>query len=106
MIWYCPDESVTVDRDFSISAGLDASTRTPGSTAPELSFTTPVMDACAYAATGSSVSHRQIAILLGSACLIGASCRLVDDRLAFAKREIGGRMLRRPMVPCNHYARS
>ena len=29
--------------DFSISAGLDASTVTPGSTAPEASLTTPVM---------------------------------------------------------------
>ena len=30
MIWYGPDPSVTVDRVFSISAGLEASTVTPG----------------------------------------------------------------------------
>ena len=37
---YCPEPSVTTVRTFSISAGLDASTVTPGSTAPEASVTT------------------------------------------------------------------
>jgi hypothetical protein len=37
-------------RDFSISAGLDASTVTPGITPPEVSRTTPAMlDVCADA---------------------------------------------------------
>ena len=35
-----------------MSAGLAASTVTPGSTAPDESFTTPVMDAWAYAEAG------------------------------------------------------
>src|SRR5688500_17114195 len=48
----CP--SVTAVRTFSIRAGLDASTVTPGSTAPEESFTTPVIDACANTADGRS----------------------------------------------------
>ena len=41
-------------RAFSISAGLDASTVTPGSTAPDASLTTPVMEAWANAAAGTS----------------------------------------------------
>ena len=41
---------------FSMSAGLSASTVTPGSTAPELSFTVPVIDACAYAVDDASVN--------------------------------------------------
>src|SRR5687768_6042893 len=50
---YWPDPSVTTDLTFSISAGLDASTVTPGSTAPDASLTCPAIDAWAYAATGS-----------------------------------------------------
>src|SRR5678816_806950 len=42
---YWPEPSVTALRTFSMSAGLAASTTTPGSTAPELSFTMPVIDA-------------------------------------------------------------
>src|SRR6266513_1752741 len=37
-----------------MSAGLEASTVTPGSTAPDASFTTPLMVACADATTGSN----------------------------------------------------
>src|SRR5688572_25117807 len=48
-IRYCPLPSVVAVRTFSISAGLDASTVTPGSTAPDVSRTVPVMDACAKA---------------------------------------------------------
>src|SRR5579862_7261115 len=44
-ILYWPVESVTTDRTRSIRAGLDASTVTPGNTAPEVSLTTPAMDA-------------------------------------------------------------
>ena len=50
---YWPVPSVTAVRTFSISTSLDASTVTPGSTAPEVSLTTPVMDAWANAATGN-----------------------------------------------------
>src|SRR5215510_183507 len=50
---------------FSISTGLEASTVTPGSTAPEASRTVPVIDVCACAAAGSmanstSITHRRI----------------------------------------------
>src|SRR5438552_1422200 len=54
MIRYCPAPSVTADRVFSMSAGLDASTVTPGSTAPEASFTVPVSVAWANTVAGSS----------------------------------------------------
>ena len=43
---YCPDPSVTTDRTFSVSAVLAASTETPGSTAPDASFTVPEIVAC------------------------------------------------------------
>src|SRR4030095_7319300 len=42
-IRYKPWPSVRTVRTFSMSAGLAASTVTPGSTAPELSRTTPVI---------------------------------------------------------------
>ena len=46
--------SVTAVRTFSISAGLDASTVTPGSSAPDVSFTSPAIDACAHTAAGAA----------------------------------------------------
>src|SRR4029450_12034271 len=49
MILYCPPPSVTTERVFSIKAGLEASTVTPGSSAPEESLTTPAIDPCACA---------------------------------------------------------
>jgi hypothetical protein len=42
MMRYCPEPSVTAERVFSISAGLDASTVTPGSIPPDVSRTVPV----------------------------------------------------------------
>src|SRR4030095_2938553 len=49
MMLYRPSLSVTTLRAFSMRAGLEASTVTPGSTAPDVSLTTPAMplaDAC------------------------------------------------------------
>src|SRR5262252_1946612 len=40
---YWPVPSVTTVRDFSMSTGLDASTLTPGITAPEASLTMPAI---------------------------------------------------------------
>src|SRR5437762_3559905 len=56
---YTPAPSVTTVRDFSISAGLEASTLTPGSTAPEASLTTPEILACpcAFAIVGTSTTQ-------------------------------------------------
>src|SRR5688572_22664638 len=55
---YCPVPSVTAVRVRSMSAGLDASTVTPGNTAPEASLTVPASDACADAIDGSRATHR------------------------------------------------
>jgi hypothetical protein len=52
-IEYWPEPLVTVERVFSMSAGLDTSTVTPGSTPPEASLTVPVIAlVCADAITG------------------------------------------------------
>src|SRR5215468_4308321 len=56
---YWPDSFVVIDRTLSMSAGLDASTLTPGSTAPDVSRTTPVIDACAYSKEGMKRSPKQ-----------------------------------------------
>src|SRR5436190_11965774 len=57
MILYCPCASVVTLRTFSIRAGLDASTVTPGSTAPDVSFTTPAIPLCASEAAGTSARN-------------------------------------------------
>src|SRR5688572_22822025 len=54
MIRNCPAPSVTTVRTFSMRAGLAASTVTPGSTPPDVSRTTPAIDAWAYAAAGAA----------------------------------------------------
>src|SRR5688572_6291111 len=56
-IRYCPPPSVTTVRTFSMSTGLLASTVTPGSTAPDVSFTVPVIVACANAMVGMSTAR-------------------------------------------------
>src|SRR5262245_52313814 len=53
MIRYCPEPSVTTERVPSMSAGLEASTVTPGRTPPDPSLTTPVKAPCANAAAGN-----------------------------------------------------
>src|SRR4030095_8224336 len=73
MIWYWPEPSVTVVRIFSMSTGLAASTVTPGSTAPDVSFTTPVMDAWANAAVGRTASRKSAAATRISTRLIRTS---------------------------------
>src|SRR5678816_2605546 len=81
---YCPLPSVSAVRTFSISAGLDASTVTPGSTAPDPSLTVPLIDACAKTAVGrqsiasTTTAHtpeNRILVTLRLECL--SSCRTV-----------------------------
>src|SRR5215471_1573593 len=60
-----PEPSLTALCVFSIRTGLDASTVTPGSTAPDTSLTTPLMEAWANAAAGvrtnaNKTSHRTL----------------------------------------------
>src|SRR5712691_1331587 len=50
---YCPVSSVTPVRTLVMSAGLDASMVTPGSTAPEVSRTVPAR-LCAVAKLGTA----------------------------------------------------
>src|SRR2546422_11727036 len=58
MILYWPAPSVVADRTFSISAGLAASTVTPGRTAPDVSLTVPAMVLVwADATTGNNARH-------------------------------------------------
>src|SRR6185503_10617864 len=54
---YRPAPSVVAVRTFSISAGLAASTVTPGRTAPELSVTTPLRVTWANAADWPTARH-------------------------------------------------
>src|SRR5439155_14553220 len=59
-ILYTPPASLTTVRTFSISAGLAASTVTPGRTAPVVSLTTPaiapVVVDCPRAVTGTTTA--------------------------------------------------
>src|SRR5258708_5561854 len=61
MMRYSPRSSVTALRTFSMRTGLDASTVTPGRTAPDASVTMPVMLAalvpCAPAGDDMEVRH-------------------------------------------------
>src|SRR5262245_5642600 len=58
MILYWPARSVVVDRVFSIRAGLDTSTVTPGTTAPLASLTVPAM-AVSWADTALDTPKRK-----------------------------------------------
>src|SRR5205809_7894235 len=53
---YWPDPLVTTERVFSMSAGLDASTVTPGMTALEESLTVPTIEDWAWAMAGMATS--------------------------------------------------
>ena len=63
-------------RTFSISAGLAASTVTPGSTAPEESLTVPAMTACADAADGIKHDPRESPRLLTTTRISHLAVRL------------------------------
>src|SRR6185503_662860 len=53
--------SAVTDLDFSISTGLATSTVTPGSTAPDVSFTVPPIALCARATAGA-ITHSRTAM--------------------------------------------
>ncbi len=63
---YSPEPSVTVERVFSMRTGLDVSTVTPGSTAPDESLTTPVIDAWANASVGNRTRHESMPIVFNT----------------------------------------
>src|ERR1051326_6943442 len=82
---YWPDPSVVAVRTFSMSAGLAASTVTPGSPAPDASLTTPEIEAPLCAPAVAAVSSTS-----------SAAPRLLIDRL------IGNP----PSIPRRHNLRS
>src|SRR5215475_11388362 len=71
---YCPLPSVIAVRTFSIRAGLEASTVTPGSTASEASRTTPARVACANAIAGLKKRNPTRTVAADSLLISGASC--------------------------------
>src|SRR5262245_53564352 len=63
MMVYRPSSFVTAVLDFSISAGLEASTVAPGSTAPVVSLTTPAMPVvCAETSTSARKATANAAV--------------------------------------------
>src|SRR5688572_16489075 len=66
---YCPVPSLTTVRVFSMSAGLDASTVTPGSTAADGSRTTPAIVAWANTRLGSSRIPAPAAMKITTRCI-------------------------------------
>src|SRR5215831_20128965 len=70
---YCPLPSVIAVRTFSIRAGLEASTVTPGSTASDASRTTPARVACANAIAGLR-NRNPTTVAADSLLICGASC--------------------------------
>jgi len=64
---YRPELSVSAERTFSMSTGLDASTVTPGSTAPDVSLTVPVIVAWANAAAGTKTVHTSTTVTFARA---------------------------------------
>ena len=70
MILYWPVPSVTAVRTFSMSAGLEASTVTPGSTAPEESRTTPAMVPDCPCANAEGMSMQIVAATMAARVMI------------------------------------
>src|SRR5687767_14068287 len=75
---YTPPESLTTERTFSMRAGLLASTVTPGSTAPDESRTTPLIEACAKASDGTRATHTIAHVAKRSALRITVSWKMAE----------------------------
>src|SRR5215831_18043694 len=67
---YWPDSLVRTERVFSMSTGLDASTMTPGMTAPEESLTVPTIEAWAWAMAGMTTSAARTRIAFTNLCIV------------------------------------
>src|SRR5688500_3228927 len=74
---YCPVPSVTAVRTFSIRAGLDASTVTPGSTPPDWSLTVPVRVPCANVRDGRGTAAIRIKMVFEAPRIVG----LLEERV-------------------------
>src|SRR5262245_64822392 len=78
MILYWPARSVVVDRVFSIRAGLETSTVTPGTTAPLESLTVPAM-AVSWADTALDTPTRQTNVKSERPTTLTIQCLLSGD---------------------------
>ena len=85
---YCPVPSLTADRTFSMSAGLVASTVTPGSTAPDESFTVPAMTACAEVTVGMRTTHAKSVRILTIGRIFHLTFRCFLDSVRGLRREL------------------
>src|SRR5262245_28095152 len=106
MILYWPSESVTPVRLFSISAGLAASTVTPGRTAPLVSLTTPAIALCAVARAGSATiddTNMRIRAVRGQADMLPPSNTTRDGT---AVHEVTVSEPRRVSVAVAHLSRA
>src|SRR6476469_9097664 len=76
MILYWPSASLTTDRTFSMSAGLEASTVTPGMTAPEESRTTPAIPPAPCALALVADAQRTPTSMITTLALVDMFCLL------------------------------
>src|ERR1700737_5157794 len=83
MILYCPCASVVADRTRSMSAGLAASTVTPGSTPPVASLMMPAIALWARATVGANTRH-------SAPTTIGLTSRLIFITASHAYSRMGG----------------
>src|SRR5437016_2219528 len=94
---YCPVPSEAAERTFSMSAGLAASTVTPGSTAPDESLTVPAITACAEAAVGMSAIHASNVRILTTTRITHLAVRVVAQikrsEVIYLSRENAPRLL-------------
>ena len=77
-ILYCPAPSVVTVRVFSMSTSLDASTLTPGRTAPEVSLTTPAIALCAWTTAGSISDVKITSDIVFTLLVIGFSSTVLQ----------------------------
>src|SRR5436190_9864244 len=82
---YSPDASETAERTFSMSAGLAASTVTPGSTPPDASRTVPVRDAWAKTLAGSRTTTASIKHFKAVFIREASSFQVVGTRVTAAR---------------------
>src|SRR5262249_3797292 len=78
MILYWPSASLTTDRTFSMSAGLAASTVTPGITAPEGSRTTPAIPPAPCALARVADAQRTPTSMMMTLALVDMFCLPLD----------------------------
>src|SRR5688572_12612561 len=87
---YWPTLLVVTERVRSMSAGLEASTVTPGSTAPDASLTVPTMEPCAKALAGARTRHASTRIRCNDGCILLLRLRDRERSEAVYQKGCGG----------------